>query len=161
MRHRPPIRLAVPDYPQMCHPGHAAPEPVHRPPPCPQYHRDMQHCSSPGNLPKAEVLPCRQAVPIPQAALWCAAGLSGGLPGGTQGKDGNEREAATGAATGRGAATNTVTAGTKTEAGEAGRRWYLFSGEHGTAQMLLAVVWLLAPMAGTGEAAASAATLEA
>eukprot|EP00891_Asterochloris_glomerata_P007326 jgi/Astpho2/7326/Aster-01627 len=45
-------------------------------------------------------------------------GLSGGLPGGTQGKDGNEREAATGAATGRGAATNTVTAGTKTEAGE-------------------------------------------
>ena len=48
-----------------------------------------------------------------------AAGLSGGLPGGTQGKDGNEREAATGAATGRGAATNTVTVGTKTEAGEA------------------------------------------
>ena len=78
------------------------------------------------------MLPCRPR-PAPQAALCCAAGLSGGLPGGTQGKDGNEREAATGAATGRGAATNTVTAGTKTEAGEAGSYRYVFTGRHVTA----------------------------
>ena len=40
-----------------------------------------------------------------------------------------------------------MTAGTKTEAGEAGWWWHLFTNEHGAAQVLLAVLWLLAPKA--------------